>query len=343
RTVVGYRGVLEKSTGVLTGTLVVRGEGDPDLQLENLFLMTRKLNQLGIRRVSEGLELQGVVTLGWEHGSEGRISDPKRRRQEMARRVRNAFDPRRWDRSVRNTWEGFCARRGLNVSSPPSVRIDGGATWAEASDFLEVVHHLSNPLPVVLKRFNVYSNNDIVRIADYLGGVLPLEAWLTPLLDAEPGDLRLETASGEGRNRITPRGIVRLLREFRSLAAAFDLGPADLLAVPGCDPGSVARMFPKLASGELARVAVVKTGTLRQTDGGVAVLAGYFPTADGSQVFFCVAAPRAGSELRSWRRLQQQWLMALMKATGPGNAMPCTTALPFSDDDAILACPETGD
>ncbi|MCP4895916.1 MAG: hypothetical protein GY906_02990, partial [bacterium] len=176
RTVVGYRGVLEKSTGVLTGTLVVRGEGDPDLQLENLFLMARKLNQLGIRRVSEGLELQGVVTLGWEHGSEGRISDPRRRRMEMARRVHNAFDPRRWDRSTRNTWKGFCARRGMNVGSAPSVRIDGGATWAEASDFHEVVHHLSNPLPVVLKRFNVYSNNDIVRIADYLGGVVRLEA-----------------------------------------------------------------------------------------------------------------------------------------------------------------------
>lgn len=342
-TLIGYRGTLDGESGILDGQLVMRGSGDPDFHLENLFLIAIELNRLGVRRVSSGLELQGEVTVGWEHGAEGRSPSTSRRRREMGRRVRDALEPRRWNRSARNTWKGLCDRRGLDRSAPGRVRIDGGTSWSVNRDFHQLLTHRSNRLPVLLRRFNVYSNNDIVRFADNLGGVARLETWLQiEVADASAG-VQLETASGEGRNRMTARGVVSLLRSFKATTNAVGLKPRDFLAVPGCDPGPIARMFPKLAAGEFERLAVVKTGTLRTTDGGVAVLAGYYPAADGSPVVFCVAAPRAGAEIRGYRRLEQQWLLSLMKKTGRGKAETCKTPLPFSDDDAILSATGTGE
>jgi D-alanyl-D-alanine carboxypeptidase/D-alanyl-D-alanine-endopeptidase (penicillin-binding protein 4) len=335
-TAVGYRGRLNSEVGIIEGTLVLRGSGDPDFQLENVFLITLELNKKGLFRVTDGIELEGPMTLGWEHGVEGRLNSERRRRRQIADRFRNVFDHSRWDQTAKNTWIAMCARRGLSTNSLPKLELGGPIRWSNPSEFNHLMHHKSNPLPVLLRRFNVYSNNDIIRIAEHLGGVEALEGWLRRRIGSSSPIVALETASGEGRNRLTARGVVRLLREFDLVASNAGLEPENLLAVPGCDPGPIRRMFPLLASGTHERRTVVKTGTLRQTDGGVAVLAGYYQTADGTEILYCVAAPRAGSQIQSWRRLEQQWITDLMTRTGVGAARPCGEALPFSDSDVII-------
>jgi D-alanyl-D-alanine carboxypeptidase len=214
------------------------------------------------------------------------------------------------------------------------VRVSGPVTVADRATGSPLIRHRSNPLRITLKRFNVYSNNDIVRLADGRGGVGTVAAFTAARLGVDPAEVELATASGEGRNRLSARTVVALLRAFRAQAAEHGLGPDDLLPVPGCDPGPVPRMFPRLASGERARATALKTGTLRSTDGGVAVLAGYFTSPDRGEVFYCIGATRAGDRLRHFRAVEERWLLDLMATAGGAAPRACDGELPLSDTAA---------
>ena len=135
---------------------------------------------------------------------------------------------------------------------------------------------------------------------------------------------------------MTPRQIVRLLRLFDAAADQQQLRLSDLLPLPGCDPGPTGKMFPKLFRGPHARSAVIKTGTLSTTDGGVAVLAGRFDSPTRGAVYFCAAAPRAGKNLRLWRHREENWLLELQKSAGGATEFPCGKALPMSDSFARI-------
>jgi D-alanyl-D-alanine carboxypeptidase/D-alanyl-D-alanine-endopeptidase (penicillin-binding protein 4) len=330
-TTVGFRGTWDRDQGVIDGQLVLEGGGDPDFHAENAMLVARQLNALGIRRVSDGLAVTGPFTIGWERGAERRLSDQRARAQMMAERLRRALDSNRWGRSERASWQAMCRRRGWEANQRPGVAIAGAATVVANAEYTPLVRHRSNPLKALLKRFNVYSNNDIIRVADGLGGTLELERFVRQRLGTSNGWVELDTASGEGRNRMNARLAVQLMRELRRTAEQLHLHPSDLLPVPGCDPGPVARMFPRLAWGTRARTVATKTGTLKTTDNGVAVLAGYFSSPDRGEVLFCVAAPDAGSSLWHWRSVEQAWLLDLMKRLGGATQMSCGSTLPYSD------------
>ena len=125
---------------------------------------------------------------------------------------------------------------------------------------------------------------------------------------------------------MTARQVVRLLWALRDLGIRLRFVLEEVLPVPGCDPGPTPRMFPRLAAGASERTAVIKTGTLSTTDGGVAVLAGYFESRDKGPVAFCVAAPGAGGALRTWRIAEQEWLLDLMGQVGGAVPIECGPA-----------------
>ena len=153
-----------------------------------------------------------------------------------------------------------------------------------------------------MRRFTVYSNNDIVRVADGLGTVADLEAFVTRRLGVAPGKIVLETASGERQNRMTVQQMAGLLTELDAETEEQGLEIQDVLPVIGCDPGATRRMYPTLAAAPLTGAVTCKTGTLTQTDGGVAVLAGTFTSPTNGPVVFAIAAPGAGGRLDYWRR-----------------------------------------
>jgi D-alanyl-D-alanine carboxypeptidase/D-alanyl-D-alanine-endopeptidase (penicillin-binding protein 4) len=330
-TTFGVLGVWDRSTGVLEGDLVVTGGGDPDFQWENAYLVARELNRLGLRRVEGQVRIRGRFWFGWEHGVETRLLEPKERGESMGRRLIAALDPRRWDSSEENTWKALCERRGWDASVRPRVEVTGGVRVSDLGEANPLIVHRSNPLPDALRRFNVYSNNDIVRIADGLGDIDEFEAFVTRRLGLEAGEIEFSTASGERRNRMSVAQIARLLSELMTEAEEQELEPGRLLPVIGCDPGSTRRMFPALAAPALAGAVTCKTGTLTNTDGGVAVLAGTFTSPANGTVVFAVAAPRAGGRLQYWRQLQQRWLLALIEDQGGAVPAPCGAPLPFSD------------
>jgi D-alanyl-D-alanine carboxypeptidase/D-alanyl-D-alanine-endopeptidase (penicillin-binding protein 4) len=336
-TAFGVRGSWDRSTGSIDGDLVIRGADDPDFQWENAFLIARELNRMGIHSVKGAVVIRGRFWLGWEHGVERRVTDPVRLGEMMGRRFVTALDPVRWTRSHLNTWKAMCERRAWDPARRPRIEVKGGARFEADAESQPLLVHRSNPLDVVLRRFNVYSNNDIVRVADGLGSVDELETFVNRRLGLERGrGVELETASGERRNRMTVQQMVALLTELEAEAETHGLVLGRLLPVLGCDPGHTRRMFPSLSGPELAGSVVAKTGTLTHTDGGVAVLAGTFTSSVDGPVVFAIAARRAGGRLDYWRRVEQSWVLDLMRAAGGAARAPCGPELPFSDSHAEI-------
>lgn len=331
-------GPVDGAKGLLRGDLVVQGTGDPDFQAENAFLIAEALNRRGVRRVTGKLVVNERFWMGWEGGSAGTDTDPARRALKMASRLRQAFDPNRWNAETRAAWREFAFRRGLSRSRPFRVEVLGGVNFSAsepAGDLLLV--HKGNPLADILRRFNAYSNNDIERVGSVLGQPADLAGLLEERLNASPGGVQLETTSGLGTNRLSPRNLVHLLREFRRTTERFGLGVEDLLPVAGCDPGTVSHFFPHLTDGENATALVGKTGTLTTTDGGISLLAGFINTARGEMVF-CVAVPQSGHYLNLARRSEERFVLDLLQRSGgphPRNCAPPMTP-PDGAADVVL-------
>jgi D-alanyl-D-alanine carboxypeptidase len=249
----------------------------------------------------------------------------------MASRLRDALDPGRWNRRTRRLLAEFTSRRGVEVD-PPRVSLEGGVGHhAEPTPEAVLVVHRSNPLRRTLKRFNAYSNNDIERLGRRLGTPDDLAAALAMRWEVSPATLRLETLSGLGSNRMTPRQVVHLLRDFDRTCRRLGLRVEDVLPAAGCDPGTLER-FPHL-EGQAAGSLVAKTGTLVRTDGGIAAIAGLARTAEGDRLF-CVAAPRTGGRLARAREAEERWVLDLIARNGGARPGACGDAVGYSDDDA---------
>jgi D-alanyl-D-alanine carboxypeptidase/D-alanyl-D-alanine-endopeptidase (penicillin-binding protein 4) len=332
-TVVGFAGELDEESGVLDGDLIVAGGADPDFHVENAFLVARALNRAGIKRVSGRLVVVGDFWIGWEGGSEGTLSDPDRRAQRMGLRLRDALDYRRWNRGTRREWDRFVGRREIPASPKPRVIVlDGVDTSRDPLQFTPVLVHQSNELVNILKRFNTYSNNDIERLGASLGSSDDLAKFLVARWELPENGTRIETLSGLGTNRMTPREVVRLMHDLRSTCLRVGIEVEDVLPVAGCDPGTM-RAFPRLDSGPAARVLTGKTGTLTYTDNGITALAGYVHTSEG-MLIFCVAAPRSSGRISSARYAEETWLLDRINDHGGPQSRTCGLSPWHSDADA---------
>lgn len=337
------RGTVDTKRGVLSGDLVVQGGGDPDFHAENAFLVADALNRMGIRQVTGALIVDRTFWMGWENGSQGTNRDPVQRGLTMASRLRQALDPRRWSGATRAAWRDLAPRRGFDAAKPPRVQVLGGiGVDGQRSGELLLVHR-SGPLSGSLRRFNSYSNNDIERVGANLGPVEELASLLRVRCDAADGEVSLETSSGLGVNRLTPRLVVRLLREFRDTCSHVGIPVESVLPVSGCGPGTVTRFYPQLASGANATSVVGKTGTLTSTDGGVSVLAGFVNTKEG-EFAFCVAAPKAAGRLKSARVAEERWLVDFIARHGGPAPRACVATVGDPDVGAtvIVVGPQVG-
>ena len=330
------RGTVDRDHRALLGDLVVVGAGDPDFHAENAFLVAQALNELDVDRVTGALIVSKKFWIGWENGSEGRNPDPTQRALLMATRLRQALDPKRWNGPTRAAWREFAERRSLSAAHPPHVAVTGGVgTDGDTSQGQMLVVHRSQPLSEILRRFNCYSNNDIERVAAGLGSVDELADMVATRCAVPREEVQLETASGLGSNRLTPRIIVRLLREFRATCDRLNVPVQSLLPVAGCDPGTVTRFFPLLSADPNATSVIGKTGTLTSTDGGVAVLAGYARTSHGDYVF-CVAVPKAAGRIKGARHAEEKWVVDFLDQNGGGQPHTCAPPLPGPDAGASI-------
>ncbi len=340
-TVFRYRGGIEPDwppeSGELEGDIVVLGGADPDFQLENAFMVAVWLNEIGIRSIRGRLLVDDRFWIGWEKGSAGRLDDPAKRSRLMASRLRSALDSHRWDRRTQKAWKKYAAGSGRKGSKPPRLLVQGGYGRFEGRSVGTVlVTHRSKELVDLLRRFNAFSNNDIERLDESIGSPEELAGWLNGGTNGHR--VVLETSSGLGVNRMSPRRVVKLFRDLLFQCSSLGVDLRSILPLSGCRPGTLASMYPRLRDGGYRGSITGKTGTLIHTDGGVSVLAGVADTRQG-KVIFCVVYKRAGRN-RYWARKQEEsWLLELIDGLGGPIGQACPDGFPMPHDGARLLVP----
>jgi len=336
-TQVAYRGKINVAEQSIEGDLLVFGSGDPDFHIENAYLLAREINRIGIRKIHGNLLVNSKFWIGWEGGSERREKDAIQRTINMAVRLRNALNPKLWSDGSLQSIVNFEKRRAFSADKRPGVIVLGTAGGMSANGVDPEIHplftHKSNSLVSILKRFNSFSNNDIERLGDTLGSATDLSVWLSKRWGEIGRGVSLETLSGLGINRLSPRQIVHLLNDLARACKNSGIFLADILPVAGCDPGTV-KNYPRLRNflrGNLTS----KTGTLWQTDGGVSVLAGVLQTNKGQRIF-CVATAKSGQHIPKARAQQEQWLIDLVQTNGGAPQGECGPRPIFSDNDVTF-------
>lgn len=322
-----------------TSSLVVEGGADPDFHFENAMLVATALREHGARRVDD-VFVGERFWIGWERGTAGREPDPRKRREDMGRRLVAAWSPSKWSDDDRRNWREIAQRRGWNVEKPPGIDIQGRVRTDSPPAWQPVVVHRSEPLVVALRRFNVFSNNDIERLDASVGPASELAAFLRSKWGADAAPASFATSSGLNRNRMTPRMVVRLLRDLRTFLASKGHEPEDVMPVLGCGPSTLPELFPLLRESGEANGLIGKTGTLNLQDGGVSALAGYLPAGPG--MMFFVAAPGAGGDLWGARAAEEQWVRRVLLKHGAVGPLNCPDSVPTSDALAEVTVAEAG-
>jgi len=190
-----------------------------------------------------------------------------------------------------------------------------GMSEAMAGTELFVLH--SNPLREVLLYMNAHSNNFVAdRLGAFLGGTQTMVKYLVEEFKLPPEQVSLETASGLSNNRMTPRGVLVVIKALNEEAARHGLKPEDVMAVVGCDWGTVRR---RMEGTGFECALVGKTGTLTTTDGGMSNLAGIVFTKDSDPILFAILAQ--GNRIWEHKQMADQLLSETIHEHQPAPLM----------------------
>ncbi|HEX7998029.1 MAG TPA: D-alanyl-D-alanine carboxypeptidase [Pyrinomonadaceae bacterium] len=192
--------------------------------------------------------------------------------------------------------------KALKLTKPPEVSV---STETSGEPLLTLN---SNPLRDVLLYMNARSSNFIAeKIGALIGGASAVEKYLTEQLKLPPAQVTIATVTGREHNRMTPRGVLTVIRALIEEGKRQGLEPADILPVVGDDAGTLRRRF---VGTSLERAVVGKTGTLTaEVDGGMTSLAGIVFTADGPIAFAFLAQ---GNRIWDNRQLEDALLVEVI-------------------------------
>jgi D-alanyl-D-alanine carboxypeptidase/D-alanyl-D-alanine-endopeptidase (penicillin-binding protein 4) len=286
------------SDGTLHGDLLVEGGGDPAFVDENALLVTDRLHELGITRVTGDLRLRGRLTFDWQSDEDG-----ARLRRALAGTISPA---------------ALAAVRAFELENPtgpaPAALLPQGIRFLAAADTTQhssaarpLIIHRSQPLLSLAKSLNDYSNNIFKPLADEAGGASAVESLARK---AVPEPMRSEITLGDGagtdpRNRLSPRAAVSLLRALDQELSTTGHALFDILPVSGIDDGTLRHRLDE--SAEAGRV-VGKTGTFG--DYGASALVGAVSTSDRGTVYFAIL--NHGIAVPEARRRQDRFVRALL-------------------------------
>jgi D-alanyl-D-alanine carboxypeptidase/D-alanyl-D-alanine-endopeptidase (penicillin-binding protein 4) len=258
------------STSTLRGRLYVSGS-DPTFGDIGANLIARELKARGIKRVSESLVVGPDFCFNFSESPE-----------ESAARLVKALD---------------LGRTQTSIAGQPSGRL--------------LFSFNSYTLRDLLLYMNARSSNFVAeRIGTLIGGPAGVQEFLTSQLGLPANEVTIERVSGREHNRMTARGLVKVIRALVLATRRQGLEPTDIMPVASDDAGTLRR---RLGGTGLEGAVVGKTGTLTsEVDGGMSSLAGLVYTHDAGIVVFAILDQ--GNRISDHRQMEDQLLAEAIKA-----------------------------
>jgi len=265
-------GQLDQATGTLYGNLYVSGR-DPMFNNEHAVNVAGELNRLGVRNITGDLIVTDNFAMNYSMQA-----------QQSGNALQMVMNSAKRSAAATRAWNNYLISSKKAAVTVPSVSFTGGVyVQALPTNAKLVFSHESATMREILKVTLCYSNNFLSeRLGDMLGGPYAVARIVQQNAQIPAEEFYIQTASGLGTNRVTPRAMMKLLRALRNDLAKNKLNFTDIMPVAGIDKGTLEGRFDT----DFARGSVVgKTGTLGQTDGGVSSLAGEIQTKNGKLLF----------------------------------------------------------
>ncbi len=267
--------------GVVQGDLIFKGDGDPLLTSERVWMLAQTLKRQGVQRVTGTIRLdQGAFDgqrepQGWENTTVDTLPavlplSVNFNRDDAGRRV---ADPERQSRETL-----------LKILQEAGIAIEGGPNGKDLPRRLAT--WTSPPLRAMVMDINKWSNNFMIEmlIRKFGGGSWPrgtqrVQAFYQTAFNLGPEQVRITDGSGLSKdNRLSARTLAVILR---GAYHDFEVGPefVSSLKIIGGEPWKL-----KLKDANLTRRVRVKTGHLDR----VTSLCGYLQTLDGQVRVFAI-------------------------------------------------------
>jgi D-alanyl-D-alanine carboxypeptidase/D-alanyl-D-alanine-endopeptidase (penicillin-binding protein 4) len=323
-------GVIDKTTGVVSGNLYISGR-DPSFHYEHGILLARELNKLGIKQVTGDLVVAPGFTMNFSASAQ-RSGDRLYDTLDSTLRYPQAMQAWNYERTVLND--------RASLETVPSVAVLGEVVVAPVPESAKLLlTQRSSTLVDILKVLLCYSNNFMAdRIGEALGGPESVRQQLITNLGFAPDELKIATLSGLGVNRVSPRAMMKIYRALLAELKKKGLSPASIMPVAGIDPGTLEDRFTGLPwRGSV----IAKTGTLLRTDGGASSLVGQMKAANGEVLLFVIMNQR-GSVWR-FRENQDYLVMLVQNSRGGPKAFdykPLMLTMQLSHTESTVATSE---
>lgn len=301
-------GSYEEATGTIHGNIYVSGR-DPMFGFEHGVMLASELNRMGIRNVQGDLVVTDNFAMNYS-------ASPQRGAQTLFA----TMDAAKRSAAASSVWSSFLVNSGRLVQNTavPSVTFTGGVYVQPMPGNVNLLFsHESAKMRDILKATLCYSNNFLSeRLGDMVGGPYAVARLVQQHAGISPYEFSIQTSSGLGINRVTPKAMMKLLRALRNDLAGYKMTFADIMPVAGIDKGTLENRFDS----DFSMGSVVgKTGTLGNTDGGASSLAGEINTRGGKLLF--VIFNQRGSVSR-FRSFQNNYVSLIQGQFGGAAAMP---------------------
>ncbi len=267
--------------GVVQGDLTFKGEGDPLLTSERLWMLVQALKKQGVQRVSGSVRLDQSAfddqrqPLGWENTTGDTLPTvwPLSVNFNRDESGRQAPDP---ERNARDTITKILQDSGIAVEGRPNLKDLPRklTTWT------------SPPLRAMVMDINKWSNNFMIEMlvrkfgaGSWPRGVKRIQAFYQSGFDLGPEAIAITDGSGLSKeNRLSARTLALILR---GAYHDFEVGPEFVasLKIIGGEPWKLS-----VKDLNLTRRVRVKTGHLDRVN----TLCGYLQTLDGQVRVFAI-------------------------------------------------------
>ena len=276
--------------GTLQGALQITG-GDPTFGDLGASFLAKELRVRGVKRVRDGLSVS--PSFSFNHGGA----------EESATRLAKSL--------------GVGALSARVVPDAPTGQL--------------LFVFKSNTLREVLLYMNAHSNNFVAEgVGALVGGPEGIRRFLIDDVGISPEQVSIEAASGLGRNRLTPRGIVAVLRALLDETKRHQMQPEDVMPIVKTDWGTLRH---RLEGTGLEYAVAAKTGTLTTIDGGMACLAGVVYTKDFGPVLFTILDH--GNNVWSNRQMEDQLLSEIINNNSAPQPIAGPTPRPLLPSNGV--------